>query len=49
LEKNVDYFYSLCLTRDNADLDQPLCRQGELVYVVERDGGVLSYVKKHAP
>jgi 4-amino-4-deoxy-L-arabinose transferase-like glycosyltransferase len=49
LEKNVDYFYSLCLTRDNADLDQPLCRQGELVYVVERDGGVLSYVKKHVP
>ena len=48
-KKNVDYFYSLCLTRNNDDLEQPLCRQGELVYEVERLGGVLAYIKKHTP
>ena len=50
LEKDgVDYFYSLCLTRNNDDLKQKLCRDGETVFEIKRLGGVLSYVKKHTP
>ena len=42
-------FYCLCLTRDNEDLRRGLCRDGELVYAVERDETYLSYIKKHTP
>ncbi len=40
----LDYYYVLFLTRTNADLSR--CMDGEIVYTVERDGGVLAYIKK---
>lgn len=40
----ADYYYVLFLTRTNADLNR--CMEGEIVYTVERDGGILSYIKK---
>ena len=46
---NLDYYYSLCLTRNNTDLNYNTCREGESVYVVERYGGILSYVNKLTP
>ena len=39
-----DYYYALFLTRTNADLNR--CLNGETVYTIERDGGILAYIKK---
>ncbi len=41
---DVGYYYVLFLTRTNADENR--CLNGEVVYTVERDGGILSYIKK---
>lgn len=38
------YYYVLFLTRTNAD--QNRCMDGEIIYTVERDGGVLAYIRK---
>jgi 4-amino-4-deoxy-L-arabinose transferase-like glycosyltransferase len=40
----VDYYYVLFLTRTNADKNR--CLNGETVFTVERDGGILAYIKK---
>jgi hypothetical protein len=42
--RGVDFYYVLYLTRSNADVGH--CAQAETVYSVERNGGILSYVKK---
>ena len=42
-------FYFLCLTRNNEDLRRGACRDGDLVFSVERDNGYLSYIKKYTP
>lgn len=39
-----EYYYVLFLTRANADLNT--CTNGEIVYTIERDGGVLAYIRK---
>jgi len=39
-----EYYYVLLLTRANMDLN--ICTNGEIVYSVERDGGVLAYIRK---
>ena len=38
------YYYVLFLTRANADIN--ICTNGEIVYTIERDGGVLAYIRK---
>ena len=47
--ENDDFYYCLCLTRNNEDLRRGVCRDGELVFAVERDNRYLSYIKKHMP
>ena len=47
--ENNDFYYCLCLTRNNEDLRRGVCRDGELVFAVERDNRYLSYIKKHMP
>ena len=39
-----EYYYVLFLTRANADMN--ICTDGEIVYSIERDGGVLAYIRK---
>src|SRR5690606_19174817 len=39
-----EYYYVLLLTRGNLDLQY--CRNGDIVYSIERDNGVLAYIKK---
>lgn len=43
-----DFYYVLVLTRGNADLraEFEACMDGEIVYSVERGGGVLAYIRK---
>ncbi len=43
-----DFYYVLVLTRGNVDLraEFDACMDGEIVYSVERDGGMLAYVRK---
>jgi len=48
-KKNTNYYFSLCLTRNNNDQERWFCRRGELVFTVERFGSALSYVRKHIP
>jgi hypothetical protein len=48
-KENNDFYYCLCLTRNNEDLRRGVCRDGELVFAVERDNRYLSYIKKHTP
>jgi hypothetical protein len=38
------YYYVLLLTRANYDIN--FCTDGEIVYSIERDGGVLAYIRK---
>jgi hypothetical protein len=40
-------YYGIYLTRSNEDKNR--CREGETLFVIEKDGAVLSYVKKIAP
>lgn len=40
----ADYYYVLFLTRTNADMNR--CMNGKTVYTIERNGGVLAYIKK---
>ena len=40
----VEYYYILFFTRTNADENR--CINAETVYTIERDGGILSYIKK---
>lgn len=42
--EGLDYYYVLFLTRTNADENR--CMDGEIIYTVERDGGVLAYIRK---
>lgn len=39
-----EYYYVLLLTRTNSDLH--FCPNGDIVYSIERDNGVLAYIKK---
>ena len=38
------YYYVLFLTRTNADENR--CMDGEIIYTIERDGGILAYIRK---
>lgn len=44
IDLNGPYYYVLFLTRANADLNT--CTNGEIVHTIERDGGVLAYIRK---
>jgi len=46
-KSGIEYYYVIFLTRNNADEDR--CVDAETVYTIERDGGVLSYIKKVKP
>lgn len=39
-----EYYYVLFLTRANVDMN--ICTDSEIVYSIERDGGVLAYIRK---
>jgi hypothetical protein len=45
--KDGETYYFVYLTRTNADSNR--CPNGETVYSIERDGGVLAYIKKVTP
>ena len=45
--QGIEYYYGIFLTRSNEDIDR--CREAETVLTIERDGGILSYVKKVKP
>jgi len=45
--QGIEYYYGIFLTRSNEDQDR--CREAETVFTVERDDGILAYVKKVKP